>query len=60
MSDWYKTDIRTPQKKNEVKKNRLFLMSGPYKTALRRWFRIGQSVTSISYRYLDSRIFGPI
>ncbi len=34
MSDWYKTDIRTPHEKNEVKKNRHFFMSGPYKTAL--------------------------
>jgi hypothetical protein len=36
MSDWYKTDIRTPHKKNEVKKNRHFFMSGPYKVDLRR------------------------
>ena len=35
MSDWYKTDIRTPHEKNEVKKNRHFFMSGPYKTALK-------------------------
>ena len=39
MSDWYKTDIRTPHEKNEVKKNRHFFMSGPYKTALTTQYR---------------------